>query len=357
MQAALDAASSGRTTIVIAHRLSTVQNADKIIVLDHGKIVEQGNHDELMQLRGVYAGMAAHDSVGRRNTQVFETVESEGTQVEAEENTEEDGKVSENDSLAKIPVFRWAWQMSRKDMLPVLLSFLFAILAGLVWPVNAILLSESMTVIQQEGAQESDITRWCLLYVGLACANLLFHFMRTWLAFVAGEALTYRLRKQLFWMFTHQPAGWHDNPSHSVGHLTQLLSNDASKVRILVADYIQAALVVIAMLLGGILIALFFCWKIALVVLATIPFLAASGMLMQLEGVTTETGNADDYAQATAQATDLMTNIRLVTSLGRVSEVFSSYASTLEVPLKKIEKKSWKFGFAHIFAELAKVCS
>ena len=44
----------GRTTFVIAHRLSTVRNADQIIVLDHGRILEQGTHEQLLRLRGRY---------------------------------------------------------------------------------------------------------------------------------------------------------------------------------------------------------------------------------------------------------------------------------------------------------------
>merc|ERR1739844_370844 len=54
VQEALDKASEGRTTIVIAHRLSTVQNADCIAVLHRGRIVEQGNHQELLTLNGFY---------------------------------------------------------------------------------------------------------------------------------------------------------------------------------------------------------------------------------------------------------------------------------------------------------------
>ncbi|MBK7361406.1 MAG: ABC transporter ATP-binding protein [Micavibrio sp.] len=57
VQAALQELEKGRTTIVIAHRLSTVQTADQIIVLDKGQIVEQGRHEELLKNNGLYARM------------------------------------------------------------------------------------------------------------------------------------------------------------------------------------------------------------------------------------------------------------------------------------------------------------
>jgi ATP-binding cassette subfamily B protein len=64
IQAALWKLMEGRTAIVIAHRLSTIQKMDRIIVLDNGAIVEQGTHKELIQHKGVYAKLWAHQSGG-----------------------------------------------------------------------------------------------------------------------------------------------------------------------------------------------------------------------------------------------------------------------------------------------------
>jgi ATP-binding cassette subfamily B protein len=59
IQQALQKVLQGRTSIVIAHRLSTVRNADNIVVLDQGRLVESGKHDELLELGGVYARLYA----------------------------------------------------------------------------------------------------------------------------------------------------------------------------------------------------------------------------------------------------------------------------------------------------------
>jgi ATP-binding cassette subfamily B protein len=74
VQAALAALAQGRTTLAIAHRLSTVRDADQIVVLDGGGLVEIGTHDELLARSGRYAALAARDADTARLPDVAELV-------------------------------------------------------------------------------------------------------------------------------------------------------------------------------------------------------------------------------------------------------------------------------------------
>ncbi len=63
----LPQAREGRTTIIVAHRLTTIRNADKIIVLDKGVLAEQGNHDDLMANQGLYFQLVTTQTVEKED--------------------------------------------------------------------------------------------------------------------------------------------------------------------------------------------------------------------------------------------------------------------------------------------------
>jgi ABC-type multidrug transport system fused ATPase/permease subunit len=66
VQAALQRVRRSRTTIIVAHRLSTVRDADRIIVIEGARVVEQGAHDELMARRGTYRRLVEHQLIADR---------------------------------------------------------------------------------------------------------------------------------------------------------------------------------------------------------------------------------------------------------------------------------------------------
>lgn len=66
LQEAFEALTRDKTFIMIAHRLSTVRKADQILVLDKGRIIQRGRHEELMEQGGLYGGLHPHQGTGCR---------------------------------------------------------------------------------------------------------------------------------------------------------------------------------------------------------------------------------------------------------------------------------------------------
>ncbi len=83
VQAALEAASEGRTTITIAHRLSAIRDAHNIVVMSNGRIVEQGTHDELLERRGAYYNLVTAQAIAAVNELTAEEEEAIDKEEEA----------------------------------------------------------------------------------------------------------------------------------------------------------------------------------------------------------------------------------------------------------------------------------
>lgn len=100
VQKALDSASKNRTTIIIAHKLATIRNADKIVVISKGKIVEQGRHEELVYMNGIYATLVKAQDLAPANMEEHHVSGGISTSDEASEKG--DDHIDRVQSLARI---------------------------------------------------------------------------------------------------------------------------------------------------------------------------------------------------------------------------------------------------------------
>lgn len=151
VQDALDRAAKGRTTIAIAHRLATVRDADKILVIADGSVVESGTHDELIALNGVYADLVQHQRLQQDEQQSAQAVEAEKDESEDESVIE---AVSKNDTVAEkakkqqafglLGMARRVFSINRDMWQWYCVSLAGAAVGGMAFPVYAILLG--MTV-------------------------------------------------------------------------------------------------------------------------------------------------------------------------------------------------------------------
>eukprot|EP00048_Salpingoeca_helianthica_P013576 m.203509 g.203509 ORF g.203509 m.203509 type:complete len:1137 (-) comp15520_c2_seq5:241-3651(-) len=354
VQAALDNASSGRTTIVIAHRLTSIRNADRIVVVDRGTVAEQGSHDELVALGGKYLAMLKLQGEGGAGGQAATATAAVATE---ESKTEDDEDVASETPAEREAAHKgltaWAWKQARPDAFYIGMACFGSILIGVLWPINAVILSRAIDVILA-GADPTEVRNWCFPFIVLAVANLIGNALRVGFTFVAGERLTVRLRNEIFASIVRQRPHWFDNPAHGGLKLAHRLAADVPQVRNLVGDFIAIALLCTVLLCGGLGVALFYCWRTALVVLATMPFLVVGGVLMMRLSMLSTTESEKSSKMSTDHASMVLANLRLVTSLGRTRHMLSTYQNFLEAPFKNTAKTNAKISLVAFFTEFSK---
>lgn len=206
----MEKVSIGRTTIIIAHKLSTVRNADNIAVISDGVVVEQGNHNALLSLHGRYAKLVAAQDLGHADK--FEDNQAQAQLVASRHsNAPEDKYVTAEDdgqpqqgtmgySLIRCLYILLAEQKS------LYLCYSFAITAcligGATFPGQAVLYSRVLTVFTlplDEGQRQANF--YSLMFFVIALGNLSAYGIVGMTCNVIGQQLTYCYRFVNFLLF------------------------------------------------------------------------------------------------------------------------------------------------------------
>eukprot|EP01134_Creolimax_fragrantissima_P003938 CFRG3938T1 len=387
VQEALEKASVGRSTIVIAHRLSTVQNADTIAVVENGNIVEAGTHEELLAQRGAYADFVALQTMKEEvpeDEQMIDDMYHEATDPMASQSQRnsvlsaaEDEKhhsmkrvstkksvlsqqrekfltkkkASEEDVDKSVDdgVIVRAFKFNKDEWRLITLGLIGALGMGLVWPAFSFIFSKIITVMIE--GDQSDVDFYSLMFVALAA----FVFIAQWLAIsplaMSGELLTQKVRLASFKAIMRQDIGFFDARENSVGVLSARLSTEAADVQSVTGVRLGNLTTVVSTMAFGLGIAFTSCPILAAVVLACVPAVAVGGMLqMQMMTGFQKDGNVM-FEKAGSIASETVDSIRTVLAINAADEQLSKYAVELMAPYKATVKSAHIAGIGFGFSE------
>ncbi|KAL1531163.1 ATP-binding cassette, sub-B (MDR TAP), member 8 [Salvia divinorum] len=356
VQNALDQASMSRTTLVVAHKLSTIKNADSIAVVSNGCIAEIGTHNELIDTNGHYARLAKL----QRQMSVLDQEQSlEATSAPRSSAGRKSTMGSSPGSPLSIisfpapppqayppPSFGRLLSLNSPEWKQGLIGSISAVIFGTVQPIYALTIGGMILAFfaPSHAEMHARIERYTLIFSSLCLASIIVNLCQHYNFAYMGECLTRRIRVKMLEKILTFEAAWFDEERNSSAALCSRLSNEASMVKSLVADrlslLIQTASAVSTAMVMGLIVA----WKMALVMIAVQPLTIFCFYIRKviLSSITANFVKAQN--QSTQIAAEAVYNHRIVTSFGSIGKVLEIFDQAQDAPRKEARKKSWLAG-------------
>ncbi|XP_060800783.1 ATP-dependent translocase ABCB1 isoform X2 [Amyelois transitella] len=346
VQKALDKAQQGRTTIVVAHRLSTIRNVDMIYVFKSGEVIESGNHEELMQLKGHYYDMVMIQGTPEQEQQAGNDLarqtsvkNDKADEEEIIDFDEEDGK--DNEDKEKDVSFWQVMRLNSPEWKSISVASLCSLLSGFAMPVLAVLLGDFVGVLSGDDpdAIRAEVRRFALIFVGIGVFSGITNFVTVFFYGVAGEYLTERLRRQMFEKLLQQEIGFYDDKENSTGALCARLSGESAAVQGATGQRIGTVLQAAGTFGFSLVLSLIYEWRVGLVALAFVPFLVTVIFKEGRMVSSNSWGTAKAMEASSKIVVEAVANVKTVASLGREETFCKDYASLL-LPELTVAKRS-----------------
>ena len=357
VQAAIERASQGRTTIVVAHRLSTIKSADKIIVLSGGQLVEQGTHNELLKLDGMYAKLAQTQTVHEKQDSNSETdtglhkieiAETPAAKIEKDQpriagtfaaaTSQKDTAALESLDQPRSEYSIWTlgafiMRMHKGSTSKILHGFLWSVQAGAGAPVQAVFLAKCLVALARPPSQyqllRSETNLWAGMHVVLAFVQLLAYTAQATTLGGCTEKLVRDVSGRTFRTLLNQDLAFFDMAEHGVGALASFISTEPSSIAGVGCYAVGTYIMALTTLIGAMATSIAVGWKLGLVGSATVPILLVCGLLRYRVMAQLDAYLRKDYQETASLASEAVSSIRTVISLNRELSVMNMFHKKL----------------------------
>ncbi|KAK7744355.1 hypothetical protein SLS62_010209 [Diatrype stigma] len=379
IQGAIETASQGRTVISIAHRLATVKNADSIVAMRNGKVIEQGSHVELMARDGEYAALVRLQTMGSETSSVSTargTQPSEASEINLEkapsivdekvaptsaQEAKPDGEVAGKEADGRSPGgTRPAWAtiksmgaIVRPYLLWVFVAFFTSLIVGGTFPAAAVIFGNTMNALSPCNTYDYIIHAgrfFGLMWFVLAIIEL-FANMASWSAFgYVAEKVLYIIRVLSFRSLFEQDLEWHQSEGRTPSTLLSFITTDTASVGALTGSIIGTCFTILINFVAAVILSHIVAWKIAIVCLATVPLMLGSGFV-QLHILARFAERHDQaFTRSVGITVEAVNSIKTVAALSLEQEVLATYRRSLAAPRREMTRASI---FANFWLALA----
>ncbi|KAH7002684.1 ABC transporter, partial [Macrophomina phaseolina] len=338
VQAALRTAMRGRTNLVIAHRLSTVREADCIAVMGKGRVVEHGTYESLVEKRGHFfrlleaQSLAVEDVGNVQEGNALHHVPTGTGSLDEKATTSCPGNAK---TVAEVepPSGALISALRTKDRPTLLAGLLLSILLGCTSTAQSVILSACIAAfsnnVYDHAQLRHDVNFWAGMMLMLAFVGIAIQSGQGIAMAFCSERLVRRARTAVFQHLLRQDMSFFDTAAHSAGSLSVLLSSRTADLEGLSGSMMGMLLVGASTLISGFVVAVAIGWKLGLVCSATMPLLLAAGHLRMSFLQANERRSAESYAAATTYASEAASCIRVVASFTLEKTVLRRFRNTL----------------------------
>ncbi|CAL9183320.1 unnamed protein product, partial [Musa hybrid cultivar] len=337
VQEALDLASLGRTTIVVAHRLSTIRNADVIAVVQAGRVAELGSHDDLIRDEdGLYSSLSRRLSLCSR---------SSSTSSSRHQESQEE---SEADAPPPVPSLRRLLLLNLQEWRQAVLGSLGAMAFGAVQPLYAFAMGSMLSVYFMNDHKQirSNTRTYCLIFVAMSVLSFLVNILQHYNFAAMGEYLTRRVRQRMLSKILTFEVGWFDRDENSTGAICSRLANDANVVRMLVGDRMSLIIQAVSAVTIAWTLGLVIAWKLALILIAIQPLMIVCyySRMVILKSMSKKA--IESQSESSKVAAEAVANLRTVTAFSSQDRILHLFGRTQEGPSRESVRQSWVAGIA-----------